>query len=56
MPEQVCEDPDDDKFLACAHATETRFVVSGDKKLLAVSGYTDVKVIQPRNFVDKYLF
>ena len=31
LPEPVCADPDDDKFLACALASKTKFVISGDK-------------------------
>lgn len=31
LPEKVCPDPDDDKFLACAMAGEAPVVVSGDK-------------------------
>src|SRR5437763_1785742 len=34
LPEQVCEDPDDDKFLACALASGSKLIVSGDKHLL----------------------
>lgn len=52
---QVCTDPDDDKFLACAIAGRTRIVTSGDKALLATSGYEGVTVLTPRQFVDKYL-
>ena len=55
LPEAVCEDPDDDKFFACALASESRIIVSGDKHLLKVSGYREIEVIKPRDFVDKYL-
>lgn len=37
LPEPVCEDPDDDKFLACALASNTRIIVSGDSELLNVT-------------------
>ena len=50
----MCEDPDDDKFLSCALASNTNFIVSGDKKLLRVSGYMGVEVIRPRLFIDRY--
>ncbi len=53
--EQICEDPDDDKFLECAIATNTKLIISGDKKLLAVSGYSGIEVISPRKFIDMYL-
>lgn len=55
LPEQVCEDPDDDKFLACAIACRGKLVVSGDRHLLKVSGYQGVEVLKPREFVDKHL-
>ena len=55
FPERVCEDPDDDKFLACALASGSNLVVSGDKHLLAVSGYKRITVLKPREFIDKHL-
>lgn len=30
----ICEDPDDDKFLACAMLSNSDYLVSGDKHLL----------------------
>lgn len=56
LPEAVCIDPDDDKFLACAISGKSRVIVSGDKHLLHVSGYREIRVMKPREFVDKYLF
>lgn len=55
LPEKVCEDPDDDKFLACALASESNLVVSGDKHLLKVSGYQNIEVLKPRDFLDNHL-
>jgi len=55
LPHQVCADPDDDKFLACAVASQARIVVTGDKALLRTSGYADIEVIPPKAFLDKYL-
>lgn len=55
LEEPVCEDPDDDKFLACALASDTAIVVSGDKLLLKVSGYRNITVLKPRDFTDQYL-
>jgi putative PIN family toxin of toxin-antitoxin system len=51
----VCEDPDDDKFFACAIASGSKVIVSGDKHLLKVSGYAGVEVLRPRDFVNRYL-
>jgi putative PIN family toxin of toxin-antitoxin system len=55
LPEPVCDDPDDDKFLACALASKTKIIISGDKQLVQVSGYRGIEVIRPRTFVDEYL-
>jgi putative PIN family toxin of toxin-antitoxin system len=53
--ERVCDDPDDDKFLACALASESNIVISGDRHLLKVSGYQSIKVLKPRDFLENYL-
>ena len=42
LKENVCSDPDDDKFLACAIASGTRTICSGDKALLKASGYKGI--------------
>ena len=55
LKEPVCEDPDDDKFFACALASGSRVIISGDKHLLKVSGYQRIEVLKPRQFVDRYL-
>ncbi len=55
LSEAVSADADDDKFLACAIASATQFIVSGDKHLLDISSYRDVKIIEPRQFVDELL-
>lgn len=55
IQQEICEDPDDDKFLACAVASGAKVVVSGDKHLRAVSGWQGVVVMTPRTFVERYL-
>lgn len=55
LPVSVCEDPDDDKFLACALTAEADLIVSGDRALCAVSGYEGILVLTPRQFVDQRL-
>jgi predicted nucleic acid-binding protein len=47
--------PDDDKFLACALASGTQVITSGDKALLKASGYCGIEILRPRQFVEKYL-
>ena len=55
LPDQVCDDPSDDKFLACALASGCTVIVSGDKHLLKVTGFQGVEITKPRDFVNKYL-
>jgi putative PIN family toxin of toxin-antitoxin system len=55
LPEPACQDPDDDKFLACALGSRTRILISGDKHLLKMSGYRGIEVVRPREFLSRYL-
>ena len=47
----VCEDPDDDKFIACAISSDAKIIVSGDKLLLRCSGYRGINIMTPKLFV-----
>lgn len=51
----ICDDPDDDIFIYCAISGNSRCIVSGDKELKRVSGYSGIEIISPRMFVEKYL-
>ena len=55
LERSVSKDPDDDKFLACATSGKGSHVISGDKHLLDVLNYQGIKIVSPRQFVDKYL-
>jgi len=55
LPFSVSIDPDDDKFLSCALASRTKVIVSGDKHLIAASGYRGIAVVKPRAFIERYL-
>jgi putative PIN family toxin of toxin-antitoxin system len=55
LPGSVCEDPDDDKFIACAIVSRCKVIVSGDRHLLKVPGFGGIKVMRPRQFIDEYL-
>jgi putative PIN family toxin of toxin-antitoxin system len=55
LPEPVCADPDDDKFIECAIAGKAGAIISGDKHLLRASGYHDLEIMTPRKFIDKYI-
>ena len=51
----VCEDPDDNKFIECAVAGNCEIIISGDKHLLNLSEFQGIAILNPRDFVDKYL-
>jgi putative PIN family toxin of toxin-antitoxin system len=51
----VEKDPDDDKFIECAVALNSRFIISGDKALLEIKDYMDIKIQNPKQFLDNYL-
>ena len=55
LPEQICDDPDDDKFFALALASKTKIIISGDKHLLHKSGYSGIRVLKPTEFLTQYL-
>ena len=51
----VCEDPDDDKFLACAITSKSKYIISGDKHLLKIGKYLNSTIVTPRYFMDNLL-
>ena len=55
LAEPVSVDPDDNMFIACALAGNTKLIISGDKHLLDIDGYQDIQVMKPRQFVNSYL-
>ncbi|MCK5845037.1 MAG: putative toxin-antitoxin system toxin component, PIN family, partial [Victivallales bacterium] len=54
LADPVCDDPDDDKFFACAVASRVSVIVSGDSHLLTQSGYHDIVVLRPAEIVEQY--
>ncbi len=55
FPAPVCDDPDDDKFLACALASRASCIVTGDKALLRLDGFEGIAILKPRRFVEARL-
>jgi putative PIN family toxin of toxin-antitoxin system len=55
LPSAVSADPDDDMFFAAALASGTQLIVSGDRHLLAVSGWQGIDVMTPRAFANEHL-
>ena len=49
----VERDPSDDKFLECALAGKARVVISGDKDLLSIRSYRQIRIQTPAQFLDE---
>ena len=47
----VDEDPDDDKFIACAVSLKAEFLVTGDKALLALKLYENIRTLTLREYL-----
>lgn len=50
----VENDPDDNKFIECAVALDSKIIISGDKHLKDIKKYIDIHIMSPKEFVDKY--
>lgn len=51
LPGCVPGDVDDEKFLECAVCAGAGYVVSGDARLLAQSGYRGIAIMTPGGFM-----
>lgn len=51
VPEVILEDPDDDKFLACAIDGGADYIVSGDHHLLDLGSYEGIPILRPATFL-----
>ena len=50
LPEEVCQDKDDVKFLECALSGRADFIVSGDKELVALKEFKGIRILNPAEF------
>jgi len=50
----VKDDPDDDKFIACALALKAEVVITVDKALIAIGEYMGIKILTPQDFLKTY--
>lgn len=48
----VCQDPDDDRYLAAALEGRAACVVTGDRRFLELGEHEGVRVVSPRAFLD----
>jgi putative PIN family toxin of toxin-antitoxin system len=54
--EVVKEDVEDNKFLECAVAFNSKIIVSGDKHLTSIRKYIDIVIMSPREFIECHNF
>lgn len=47
----IDEDPEDNKFLACAFAAGAKYLISGDKHLLNVKNFRGIRIMSPQDFL-----
>ncbi len=47
-------DPDDDKFIECAVALNSKYIISGDNALRDIEDYMGIKIQSPKQFLDEY--
>lgn len=50
----VGKDPDDNKFIECAAALKSGFIITGDKALLEIQDYMAIKIVSPKDFLSSY--
>jgi hypothetical protein len=50
-PGIIKKDPEDDKFIWCAIAGKVKFIISGDRHLLALKFYRKIKILSPADFI-----
>jgi uncharacterized protein len=49
---RICDDPDDDKYLAAALEGRASYVVTGDRRFLALGEHAGVAIVTLRAFLD----
>ena len=49
--EAVPEDPEDNKFIECAHTCKADYIVSGDRHLLSLKEYAGIKILKASDFL-----
>ena len=54
LVEQICDDPDDDKFIALALAARANYLVSGDKALLRVADIDRLQIVTAKQFLSEW--
>ena len=51
----IQDDPDDNKFLACALAAKAEYIVTGDRHLLSLGSYESISIVSVKDFLQNCL-
>ena len=54
MVAAVPDDPDDDRILECAVAAGAQLLVSGDKHLLRLGAFEDVRIVSVAECLERF--
>lgn len=55
MPNIITADPSDNEFLTIATSAKAHFIISGDRHLLDLKKYKNIKIITPTKFIEEVL-
>ena len=47
----ISQDPDDNRVLECAVTADSEFIISGDKHLLNLKEFGDIRILSPDEFL-----
>ena len=50
--EVIQDDPDDNKFIECAVALDSKIIISGDNHLKNLKKYVDIEIMSPKEFME----
>jgi uncharacterized protein len=53
LEENVCRDSKDDNMLALARSSKSKYIVTGDKDLLALNKFEKTQIVNPRQLWQK---
>jgi putative PIN family toxin of toxin-antitoxin system len=51
---RIKKDPDDNRILECAVEAEAHFIISGDKHLLELKKYENIRIITPSDYLKEF--